>query len=95
MTIYPLSAVRTLALHAQGLASPGPGGAGLDMILNTIRQVGSVQIDTLQMVRRSQYVALWSRLGCYDPADLDHLAYHPAERRLFEGWQHAAAFVPL
>ena len=51
-----------------------------------------LQIDTLQVVRRSQYLVVWSRLGSYDPADLDALM-SPVERRLFEGWQHAACLV--
>jgi uncharacterized protein YcaQ len=46
------------------------------------------------MVRRSQYLVLWSRLGTYDPADFDALA-SAADRRLFEGWQHAATIIPL
>jgi len=45
-------------------------------------------------VARSQYLALWSRLGTYAPADFDRLIFGP-ERRLFEGWQHAATIIPL
>jgi uncharacterized protein YcaQ len=59
-----------------------------------IEQIGCVQIDTLHMVRRSQYIVLWSRLGIYDPADFDALT-SAADRRLFEGWQHAATIIPL
>jgi uncharacterized protein YcaQ len=59
-----------------------------------IEQIGCVQIDTLHMVRRSQYIVLWSRLGTYDPADFDALT-SAADRRLFEGWQHAATIIPL
>jgi uncharacterized protein YcaQ len=59
-----------------------------------IEQIGCVQIDTLHMVRRSQYIVLWSRLGTYDPADFDALI-SAADRRLFEGWQHAATIIPL
>ncbi|MFZ5916744.1 MAG: winged helix-turn-helix domain-containing protein [Chloroflexota bacterium] len=94
--IYPLSAVRALALYAQGLTtangteSPPTAAA----IYDTLERMGCVQIDTLQMVRRSQYLALWSRLGSYDPAVLDGLVYHEP-RRLFEGWLHAACIIPL
>jgi len=94
--IYPLSAVRALALHAQGLTaangteSPPTAAA----IYDTLERMGCVQIDTLQMVRRSQYLALWSRLGSYDPAVLDGLVYREP-RRLFEGWLHAACIIPL
>jgi uncharacterized protein YcaQ len=54
-----------------------------------------VQIDTLHVVQRSHYLVLWSRLGIFDPADFDHLVYEMDERRLFEGWQHAASIIPL
>jgi hypothetical protein len=56
--------------------------------------LGCVQIDTINVVRRSHYLVLWSRLGNYDPTDLDDLS-SPADRRLFEGWQHAACYIPL
>jgi uncharacterized protein YcaQ len=95
MTVFPLSAVRALALHTQGLTVPDNPIPSRQMIYEIVRQLGCVQIDTLQMVRRSHYLVLWSRLGAYDTLDFDKLAYHPSEKKLFEGWQHAAAFVPL
>ncbi len=96
-TVYPLTALRTLALHAQGLTTHnGQETASTpEAIYKAVRQVGCVQIDTLQMVRRSHYLAIWSRLGSYDPADLDRLAYDPANRRIFEGWQRCASLIPL
>ncbi|HLE51337.1 MAG TPA: crosslink repair DNA glycosylase YcaQ family protein [Anaerolineales bacterium] len=96
-TIYDLPAVRALALHAQGLTTPNglEGAPTREVISATVKQLGCVQLDTLQMVRRSHYLVLWSRLGRYDPADFDRLIYDPNERRLFEGWQHAASIIPL
>jgi uncharacterized protein YcaQ len=94
MTTYPVSVLRTVALHAQGLGQAGGLPPTQDGIFKTIDQIGCVQIDTLHMVRRSQYLVLWSRLGKYDPGDLDALA-SAADRRLFEGWQHAASIIPL
>jgi uncharacterized protein YcaQ len=95
MTIYPLSALRAVALYAQGLATPNPAAPSIESIYDAVRQVGCLQIDTLQMVHRSHLLALWSRLGTFTPADFDRLASSPAQRRLFEGWQHAACFIPL
>ena len=95
-TIYPVTAVRTLALWAQGLATAN-GAEPLptpDAIHDVVARLGCVQIDTLQMVRRSHYLAVWSRLGCYTPADFDRLIY-AAPRRLFEDWLHAACILPL
>jgi len=96
-TVYPLNAARTLALHTQGLAQVNPPGfkPGPTDIEAIVRQIGAVQIDTLQMVQRSQYLVLWSRLGTYNPADFDRLMYDPAWRVLYEDWLHAACIVPL
>ncbi len=96
MTIYPLTAVRALALRAQGLhtANGAKSTPTRDAIYRAAEQIGCVQIDTLQMVARAHYLTLWSRLGQYNPTDFDALAFDPAERRLFEGWQHAAAYIP-
>lgn len=94
---YPLSAIRALALHAQGLAAPlgSEPAPALDAIYNVVERLTCVQIDTLQVVHRSHYLVLWSRLGRYNRADFDRLAYDPAARRLFEYWRHAASFIPL
>jgi uncharacterized protein YcaQ len=96
MTTYPLAALRALALRTQGLHNPigSTPPPGREVIYKTIHQIGCVQIDTLQVVARSQYLALWSRLGSYNPEDFDALASGP-ERCLFEGWQHAACLIPL
>ncbi len=95
--IYPLSAIRTLALHAQGLAEPGRTAPAPSQgtIVELVKRLGCVQIDTLQMVQRSQYLVLWSRLGCYKPEYFDRLVYQPGERQFFEYWKHAAAIIPL
>ncbi len=92
-----LSAARALALHTQALdtapgAEPPPTR---DALYALVERLGCVQIDTLQMVHRSQYLVLWSRLGRYNPADLDALTADPADRRLFEYWKKAASLIPL
>ena len=99
---YPLSAARALALHTQGLdAPPSRAAPDADAIYDMVERVGWVQLDTLQMVRRSQYIALWSRLGSYHTADFDRLIFGDGgiegdnERRLFEYWMHAACIIPL
>ena len=97
MAIYPLSVLRALALHTQKLDSangselnPSP-----DSVYETVDQLGAVQIDTLQMVARAHYITLWSRHGAYDPTSFDALANDSQQRRVFEGWYHAACFLPL
>jgi len=94
---YPLNALRALALHVQGLDLPtgSEPAPTLEQIAALVERLGCVQIDTLHMVRRAQYVTLWSRLGAYDPADFDRLIYDPQVRQLFEYWGHAASIMPL
>lgn len=97
MTAYPLSAVRTLVLHAQGLTRQGNDEPSptLDTIQKTVEQLNYVQIDTLNLIQRSHYIALWSRLGNYAPADYDQLIYSQEKRTLFEGVHSVAAIIPL
>jgi uncharacterized protein YcaQ len=98
MTVYPTFALRTVALRTQGLHTANGTSTThnptRDDLYDIVNQISCVQIDTLHMVRRSQYLVLWSRLGTYDPADFDALT-STADRRLFEGWQHAACIIPL
>lgn len=96
-TTYPLSVARTLALYAQGLSNRNQDDSLISTtdIQRMIEQLGCVQIDTLHMVRRSHYLVLWSRLGSYEPADLDALIYSPEQRQLFEGWQRVASIIPM
>jgi hypothetical protein len=84
-------------LHAQGLAQPPTQGnqTSLDAIEQVVERVGCVQIDTLHVVQRSHYLVLWSRLGTYNTVDFDQLSYDPGRRRLFEGWQRCASYIPL
>ena len=91
----PLQASRALALHAQCLAAPPAAAPDAEAIHATVLALGCLQIDTLQVVARSHYLALWSRLGCYDPEQLDALLFRPGERRYFEYWKKAASFIPL
>jgi uncharacterized protein YcaQ len=96
MTIYSASTLRTVALRTQGLHSVNGSIQKVtrDLIQQVIEQIGCVQIDTLHVVRRSQYLVLWSRLEAYNPNDFDALQSQ-TDRRLFEGWQHAACIIPL
>jgi uncharacterized protein YcaQ len=97
MTVYPLSAVRALALHAQGLTKPKQADIcpDLDGINRLVEQVNYVQIDTLNLIQRAQYIVLWSRLGSYTTQDFDRLIYSLQEKKLFEGVQGVAAIIPL
>jgi uncharacterized protein YcaQ len=95
--VIPLIAARTLALQVQELTTPNgeEQAPTIDAIYEIVKRLGCVQIDTLHMVRRAQYLTLWSRLGKYDPNDFDRLIFDPIQRRLFEHWRHAASIIPL
>lgn len=84
--------VRNLQLAVQGLLTPPPAPAAKPDVLAAVRRMGVLQIDTIQVVARSPYLVLFSRLGEYDPAWLDE---HLAEGCLFEHWSHAACFAPV
>ena len=97
-TIYDLPAARAMALTAQHLVHPDQRPKDLPTsgeIFQIVRDLGCVQIDTLYVVQRSHYLVLWSRLGNYHPSELDRLIYESDQRRLFEGWQHAASIIPF
>ena len=96
-TVHPLSAARTLALVAQGLSASDQASHPpfVDDLQRVIEQLGCVQIDTLNLVRRSHYLVLWSRLGSYYPAHLDAMIYSSSKRSLFEGWQRIASIISL
>jgi uncharacterized protein len=79
-------------LAAQGLLIPPKKPAKPDDILPIIRRMQYLQIDTIQAVRKSQYLVLWSRLGDFEPAWLDGL--HSAGV-LFEYYAHALCYIPV
>jgi uncharacterized protein YcaQ len=87
-----LSAARALHLAAQGMLQPRRRKADKADVMEAIRTMGVLQIDTISVVARSPYLVLWSRLGDYDP---DWLGQHLAEGALFEYWAHEACFVPI
>ena len=87
-----LATARALMLDTQGLLHPRPALAAKQDVLQTIRNLGVLQIDTINVVARSPYLALWSRLGEYSPAWLEECL---AEGTLFEYWAHAACFIPI
>jgi uncharacterized protein len=83
---------RAIALRAQGLNGANTFGSGKAGTLNAIEQLGYVQIDTIFVVERAHHHILRSRMPDYTPEWLSQLH---AERRVFEYWSHAAAFLPM
>jgi len=90
----PLSiyTARQIQLSAQGLLNPPAQAASRESVMDCIRQMGILQIDTIHVIARSPYLVLFSRLGSYSPSWLDD---HLASGNVFEYWAHAACFIPI
>ena len=58
-----LNTLRNLHLYAQGLAEPYQRKATASDVVDCIRQMSLLQIDTINVVARSPYLVLFSRLG--------------------------------
>jgi hypothetical protein len=86
--------VRWAALAAQGLDRPRPARRpGRAALLDTVRRLGVLQLDAINVVERTQFLVPFSRLGAYDVADLRGL-WGPCGE-LLEYWAHAASVVPM
>jgi len=86
-----LRAARHLHLAAQGLLNRPRRQPKAADILRTIQQMSLLQIDTINVVARSPYLVLFSRLGAYPSAWLDDAL---ARGDLMEYWAHEACFLP-
>ena len=71
-----LEQARRIAVRAQLLDGSASG------VLDTVRRLGSLQLDPIATVATPQHLVLFSRLGSYDTAELDRLIWD--ERKLFE-----------
>ena len=92
-----LAEARALMLAAQGLSGPRPEQVDEATLLAMIERLGVVQIDTINVLERSQYLVLWSRLGPFahgtEGSLLDRLLY--PGRQIMEYWAHAASILPM
>lgn len=85
---------RRIALHAQGFGGARPKGR-IDRrhLRKTMRRLHLLQLDSVPVVIRTQYMPLFSRLGPYRSELLDEIAYDDGE--WFEAWSHEASLLPV
>jgi uncharacterized protein YcaQ len=85
---------RRIALAAQGFDRPRPGGrVGARHLDRTIRRLGLLQIDSVNVLVRAHYKVPFSRLGPYDRTLLDDVIYRRGG--FTEQWAHEASIVPV
>ncbi len=87
-----LDKLKRITLDRQGLLKKDHFGRGKAAALRAVEQLGYVQIDTISVVARAHHHVLWSRIASYQPVYLQRLV---RERKLFEYWFHAAAWLPM
>ncbi|MDR7115902.1 uncharacterized protein YcaQ [Caulobacter sp. BE254] len=85
---------RRIALAAQGFADARPVQPTRRHLIATIERLALLQIDSVNVVSRSHYLPLFSRLGAYPRALLEDLAWG-RKPVLFEYWGHEASLMPL
>jgi uncharacterized protein YcaQ len=93
------AAARRIALAAQGFDRRRPATApSARRMLDLVRHLGVLQLDSVNVFMRAHYMPLFSRLGPYDRGQLDRIAGHGngrVDRRLVEYWAHEASLIPV
>jgi uncharacterized protein YcaQ len=88
-----LPAARRLILNQQGLLASKPRwGRGYRGAVNTVNDLGYVQLDAISVIERAHHHTLWSRVPGYQSP---HLYRALEQKDLFEYWGHACAFLPM
>ncbi len=85
---------RRMALAAQGFGKPHPPAAGTRQFRDAARRLGVIQIDSVNVVTRTHYLPVFSRLGAY-PRDLLETEAWGKKPSFFEYWGHEASLMPL
>ncbi len=83
---------RRIILQLQGLCQAPHMGFGPTGLQEMIRQLGFVQLDSIQWVERAHHMILFARNQTYRPKHLKKL--HEEDKYLFENWTHDASVIP-
>lgn len=101
METMSVAQARRAAVAAQGFGGPARRGPpARRTIAAEVERLGLLQLDSVNVAVRAHYAPLFSRLGPYDRAALDALAWPqtPAQRRrrtMVEFWVHEASLLPI
>ncbi|MEM7089506.1 MAG: crosslink repair DNA glycosylase YcaQ family protein [Pseudomonadota bacterium] len=87
------TAARAVFMDRHALAEAPTGAAKGADLLNLIRRLGFVQLDTINTVARAHDMILFSRRPRYRSVNLKHL--YERDKALFEHWTHDAAAIPI
>ena len=87
-----LAEARRLALSAQGFDRRSTRLTIAD-VQRLASMLLTIQLDSVNVLIRSHYLPVYSRLGPYPIDTIDTLAYD--RRELFEGWGHATCLMPV
>ncbi|MEV6286206.1 crosslink repair DNA glycosylase YcaQ family protein [Kribbella sp. NPDC051770] len=89
-----VDAARRVALGAQGFGAARPARVGVRELRRAVERIGVLQLDSVNVLCRSHYLPLFSRLGDYSRERLDRMCWGGGE--LFEYfWGHKAALLPV
>jgi len=90
---FSVHEARKLALAAQGFDSPRTKTKSTTAdVVALIKKLGVIQIDSVNVLVRSQELPLFSRLGDHDR---DAIPKATAQGKIFEYWGHEAAHLPV
>lgn len=83
-----INQARKLVLLSQRVPPPKQNGNAL----SAIEHLGYIQIDTISAIQRAHHHTLWNRNPHYQISHLDTLI---DDKKVFEYWSHAAAYLPM
>ncbi len=81
-----------LVLLSQQLFPTNTQGSSVNKTLASIEHLGYIQIDTISAVQRAHHHTLWNRNPQYQLSHIDELV---EQKKVFEYWSHAAAYLPM
>ncbi len=88
-----IAEARALALAAQGFDTPRPAVKATQRHINSlISRLGVIQIDSVNVLVRSQELPLFSRFGNHDRNAIPKAT---ESQKIFEYWGHEAAHLPV